>query len=178
GLSIVSRISRMLALECTVTSRLGRGSRFAVRVPYGTERTVSEAFDMWNLAPGRQSLKRALNVIVIDDHPDVLSGMAAILTKWGHRPVTASTATDAVVQLIAADLQPDLVISDYHLAAGAKGDQAILEVQKEFDTAPPALIITSDPDPALRDRLQRGGMTVLYKPLNLGKLRAMLDRLH
>ena len=177
GLSIVSRISRMLALECTVTSRLGKGSRFSVRVPYGTERTVSEAFDMWNLAPGRQSLKRALNVIVIDDHPDVLSGMAAILTKWGHRPVTASTATDAVVQLIAADLQPDLVISDYHLAAGAKGDQAILEVQKEFDTAPPALIITSDPDPALRDRLQRGGMTVLYKPLNLGKLRAMLERL-
>ena len=95
----------------------------------------------------------------------------------GHRVVTASTATDAVVQLIAADLEPDLVISDYHLAAGAKGDQAILEVQREFDSVPPALVITSDPDPALRDQLQRRGMTVLAKPLNLGKLRAMLDRL-
>ena len=177
GLSIVSRIGRLLALECAVHSKLAKGSRFSVHVPYGKVRGGAQSLDIWSLASARRGTQRALNVIVIDDHPDVLRGMAAILNKWGHRAITASTATDAVVQLITADLQPDLVISDYHLAAGAKGDQAILEVQREFDSAPPALIITSDPDPALRDQLQHRGMTVLAKPLNLGKLRAMLDRL-
>jgi signal transduction histidine kinase len=177
GLSIVSRIARLLALDCSVGSIVGQGSRFSVKVPYGKARAGATPLDIWSPEAGPRGSQRTLNVIVIDDHPDVLRGMAAILGKWGHRVLTASTATDAVVQLIAADLQPDLVISDYHLAAGAKGDQAILEVQREFDSHPPALIITSDPDPALRDQLQRQGMTVLAKPLNLGKLRALLDRL-
>jgi signal transduction histidine kinase len=177
GLSIVSRIARLLGVGCSVKSVIGKGSRFAIRVPYGTPRKGAAALDLWSPQANSPGTQRALNVIVIDDHPDVLSGMAAILGKWGHRVLTASTATDAVVQLIAADLQPDLVISDYHLAAGAKGDQAIVEVQREFDSHAPALIITSDPDPVLRDQLQRRGMTVLAKPLNLGKLRALLDRL-
>jgi signal transduction histidine kinase/CheY-like chemotaxis protein len=177
GLSIVSRIARMLALNCSVDSVVGKGSRFSVKVPYGKARAGATSLDIWSPETSPRGLQRPLNLMVIDDHPDVLRGMAAILGKWGHRVLTASTATDAVVQLIAADLQPDLVISDYHLGAGAKGDQAILEVRREFDSHPPALIITSDPDPALRDQLQRRGMTVLAKPLNLGKLRALLDRL-
>jgi signal transduction histidine kinase len=177
GLSIVSRIAQLLALECSVSSTLGRGSCFSVRVPYGTVSRESAPLDVWSLESAGGGRDRPLNVIVIDDHPEVLRGMAAILTKWGHRPITATTATEAVVQLITADLQPDLVISDYHLAGGAKGDQAIVEVQRELDSMAPALVMTSDPDPALRERLQRRGLTVLAKPVNLGKLRAMLDRL-
>ena len=177
GLSIVSRIARLLSLDCSVESRLGAGSRFTVRVPNGTPRQDARPLDLWCRDATRVNSRRCLNVIVIDDHPEVLRGMAAILAKWGHRAITASTATDAVVQMITADLQPDLVISDYHLAAGAKGDQAIVEVQREFDSGAPALIMTSDTDPALRERLQARGMTVLAKPINLGKLRAMMDRL-
>jgi two-component system, sensor histidine kinase len=79
-----------------------------------------------------------------------------------------------VVQLIAADQAPDLILSDYHLAGGVKGDEAIAEIQREFDRAAPAAIMTSDPDPALRKRLRERGFTVLDKPLNLAKLRAML----
>ena len=63
--------------------------------------------------------------MVIDDNPDVLLGMSAILGKWGCRAVTASLATDAVVRLIAADAEPDLIVSDYHLGNGVKGDEAI-----------------------------------------------------
>ncbi|MEI4884342.1 response regulator, partial [Klebsiella pneumoniae] len=76
---------------------------------------------------------RPLTVVVIDDNPDALLGMSTILEKWGCRAVTATAATDAVVQLISADVEPDLVVSDYHLAAGVKGDEAIAEVRREFD---------------------------------------------
>jgi signal transduction histidine kinase len=177
GLSIVSRIARLLSVECTVASTVGRGSRFAVKVPYGTAASDRHGLQAWQADPLQNAAQRSLNIIVIDDNAEVLRGMSAILSKWGHRPVTAITATDAVVQLITADLQPDLVISDYHLSDGNKGDQAIVEVQREFDATVPALVMTSDPDPGLRDRLQKRGLTVLSKPLNLGKLRAMLDRL-
>jgi two-component system, sensor histidine kinase len=177
GLSIVSRIARLLSLECTVRSTLGSGSCFAVKVPYGEARDAAATLDAWQIDGLRQHSGRSLNVIVIDDNSEVLRSVGAILAKWGHRPVTATTATDAVVQLITADVQPDLIISDYHLADGVKGDEAIVEVQRELDAEVPALVMTSDADLALRDRLQRRGLTVLAKPLNLGKLRAMLDRL-
>ena len=150
---------------------------FAVIVPYGSrDRRPRVAAALADCLPRRRR-SRPLNVVVIDDNPDVLLGMSAILGKWGCRAVTASLATDAVVRLIAADAEPDLIVSDYHLGNGVKGDEAIEEIQREFDWVVPAVIMTSDPDPALRERLQQRGLSVLEKPLNLAKLRAMIERL-
>jgi len=177
GLSIVSRIAQMLSLGRIVRSQPGKGSLFAVIVPYGTASAESQAELTWPGTPWVAHRSRPLTVVVIDDSPDALLGMSAVLEKWGCRPVTAGTPTDAVVQLISADLQPDLVISDYHLAGGLKGDTAIAQVRREFDRAPLTLIMTSDPDPALRERLQTQGFKVLDKPLNVAKLRALLQHL-
>lgn len=177
GLSIVSRITQMLSLRRVVRSQPGKGSLFAVIVPYGTASAESQVELTWSGRSRAGSGSRPLTVVVIDDSPDALLGMSAVLEKWGCRPVTAGTPTDAVVQLISADMQPDLVISDYHLGGGLKGDAAIAQVRREFDRAPLSLIMTSDPDPALRERLQTQGFTVLDKPLNVAKLRALLERL-
>lgn len=176
GLSIVNRIARLLSLGRVVRSQPGKGSMFAVIAPYGSSEGDTASRQAWK--PGSATRPaRPLNVVVIDDNPDVLLGMSSILGKWGCRAVTASLATDAVVRLIAADAEPDLIISDYHLDKGVKGDEAIDEIRREFDGEAPAVIMTSDPDPALRKRLQKRGLTVLEKPLNLAKLRAMIERL-
>ncbi|MFO1376073.1 MAG: ATP-binding protein [Steroidobacteraceae bacterium] len=177
GLSIVHRIAQLLGLEHRVQSTQGRGSVFSVCVPLAAA-VPAERGRAARAAPGHPPrASRPLNVVVIDDNAEVLQGMAAILGKWGHRPVTAATATDALVQLIGADLVPDLIVSDYHLAQGTKGDQAIDEVRRECDAPPPAIIITSDPDVRLRERMGRRGLAVLEKPVNLAKLRAMIERL-
>ena len=176
GLSIVSRIAQMLSLGRLVRSQPGKGSLFAVIVPYGTAAAEWPPEVAWPGAPAAARGARPLTVVVIDDSADALLGMAAVLEKWGCRPVTATTPTDAAVQLIAADLQPDLVISDYHLAGGLKGDAAIAQLRREFDREPLTLIMTSDPDPGLRERLQTQGLTVLDKPINVAKLRALLAR--
>ncbi len=174
GLSIVDRIAKLLALERLVRSTPGRGSMFAVRVPYGRAPARLPRVTRGDAAAG--ALRgRALAIAVIDDDADIRLGLAATLAKWGHRPMVAANATDAVVQFIGGDLSPDLVISDYHLAGGVKGDAAIEEVRREFDRVAPALVMTSDPDPALRRGLEARGFTLLGKPLNLAKLRAMID---
>jgi signal transduction histidine kinase/CheY-like chemotaxis protein len=176
GLSIVSRIANLLSLERVVRSRPGRGSMFAVIVPYGAP-SEAGAHEPWQRASLQVRRSRPALIVVIDDNVDALEGMSAVLQKWGCRAVTATAATEAVVQLISGDLEPDLIVSDYHLANGIKGDEAITELQREFDRRPAAAIVTSDPDPALRHRLKELGFTVLDKPLNLAKLRAMIDRL-
>jgi signal transduction histidine kinase/CheY-like chemotaxis protein len=174
GLSIVERISTLLSLSREVKSLPGRGSLFAVAVPYGRPRgrTRSRA-----ASAGGAARIPSLAIAVIDDDPGVRQGLAATLAKWGHRPIAAASATEAVVQFIGADLSPDFIISDYHLAGSAKGDAAIEEVRREFDRAPPAAIMTSDPDPRLHAAARERGFTLLAKPLNLTELRALLERI-
>ena len=173
GLSIVQRISKLLSLERLVRSVPGRGSLFGVVVPYGRPRRRARA------AEGRvagEAARPSLAIAVIDDDPGVRQGLAATLAKWGHRPIAAATATDAVVQFIGADLSPDFIISDYHLAGGIKGDAAIEEVRREFDRVPAAAIMTSDPDPRLHAAAREKGLELLAKPLSLPALRALLGR--
>ena len=177
GLSIVKRIAEMMSLGRIVRSHPGKGSLFAVVVPYGATKSGSQTELVWSGVPGITGSSRPLTVVVIEDSADALLGMSAVLEKWGCRPVTAANPTDAVVQLISADLEPDLVISDYHLADGLKGDAAIAQIRSEFDRVPLTLVMTSDPDPLLRERLQAQGFTVLDKPLNVAKLRALVERL-
>ena len=174
GLSIVSRIADLLKLELLVRSVPGKGSLFAVVVPYGRDRG-GVPVDAWPRGQ-RGAVARLLSIAVIDDSAEHLAAVRTILEKWGHRVVTARAAVDAVVQLISADLEPDLIISDFHLDDAAKGDSAIREVQREFDRESQAVIMTSDPDPALHKRLEARGYTVLAKPLNLAKLRAVIER--
>jgi signal transduction histidine kinase/CheY-like chemotaxis protein len=174
GLSIVERIATLLSLNREVRSVPGRGSMFAVMVPYGRPRGRARSQVM---AAGGAARLPSLAIAVIDDDPGVRLGLAATLVKWGHRPIAAANATEAVVQFIGADLSPDFIISDYHLAGSGKGDAAIEEVRREFDRAPPAAIMTSDPDPRLHDTARDRGFTLLTKPLNLAELRALLERI-
>jgi two-component system, sensor histidine kinase len=176
GLSIVDRIATLLSLERVVRSAPGRGSLFAVRVPYGRAPARLPRLRRGDAAGGALR-RRSIAIAVIDDDPGIRQGLAATLAKWGHRPVVAANATDAVVQFIGSDLSPDLVISDYHLAGGVTGEAAIEEVRREFDRVPPAVVMTSDPDPGLRRALEARGLTLLAKPLNLAKLRAMIERI-
>lgn len=173
GLSIVQRIVDLLGLERRVRSTVGQGSMFSVLVPYGSRPIRSAAYveDFVN----RPSLGGKI-IVVIDDNRGVLDGMAALLKKWQCVAVPARTATEALVQLISRDLLPNLIISDYHLGDGMKGDDAIREIRREFTCMPPAFVMTSDPDPALRQRLRQANLGVLTKPLNVAKLRALIDQ--
>jgi two-component system, sensor histidine kinase len=119
GLSIVERISTLLSLSRVVRSTPGRGSVFAVLVPYGKPR--GRARSRVTAAAG-SARAPSLAIAVIDDDPGVRLGLAATLVKWGHRPIAAATATEAVVQFIGADLSPDFIISDYHSGGVSRGD--------------------------------------------------------
>ena len=174
GLSIVERIATLLDLRRQVSSAPGRGSMFGVLVPFGRVHrpagSSAEALPELGAAKG-------LAIAVIEDDETVREALAATLTRWGHRPIAVATATEAVVQFIGADLTPDFILSDFHLAGDLKGDAAIDEVRREFDQVPPAAIMTSDSDPELRSLAKTRGVALLKKPLVLEELRSLLAKL-
>ena len=173
GLSIVSRIVQLLDLKRAVRSVPGRGSMFAVVAPYGRATTLSATSPPSHVI----ARSRRLKIVVIDDNHDVLTGMAAVLEKWGCQPITGTSAMAVIENLIESDIVPDLILSDYYLGDGMTGDRAIAQLQAHFDRTLRAAIITSHPDPDLRKRLWRKGLTILDKPINFAQLRAILDHL-
>jgi CheY-like chemotaxis protein len=82
-----------------------------------------------------------------------------------------------LASLAAADLRPDLVISDFHLSDGKTGIDMIGRVRTAFAAPIPAFLVTGDIAPErLRDaRAMR--LQLLHKPVGPMALRAMLNQL-
>lgn len=173
GLAIVQRAGRMLGHELTLESATGTGSRFGVVVPVG----VAKVF-----APQSPPVQRGGKlddqvILVIDNEASILEGMAALMHGWGCTVHSASNERDAVAQSTGENPHPDMIIADYHLDDGAIGTTAIDAVRAATGSGIPAIVITADRTPELREELDMAGLHVLQKPVKPAQLRALITRL-
>jgi hypothetical protein len=90
GLAIVRRASTMLGHRLDVRSTPGQGSAFSVLVPLAEAR--SEGGD--TSRPAMRGTTGTQSLLVIDNDPAILSGMAALLRNWGHKVATATGPHD------------------------------------------------------------------------------------
>lgn len=173
GLAIVQRAGRMLDHQLTLDSAPGRGSRFGVHIPLGMAR-AQPARDVPLVRRGQLNDQR---ILVIDNEATILEGMAVLLEGWGCTVRCVVSEADAVTEASAGTASPDIVIADYHLDDGRTGDAAIDAVRQACGMALPAIVITADRTPELRDRLARAGLHILQKPVKPAQLRALITRL-
>jgi CheY-like chemotaxis protein len=116
-------------------------------------------------------------VLIIDDDAMNLEGLGGLLASWGCRVVTASSCEQALDRLAAEQLVPDIVISDYQLADGITGDQAIARLRDRFGQLVPAFLMSGDTSSALLLAAKASGFQLLHKPVPPMKLRLMLNQL-
>jgi CheY-like chemotaxis protein len=174
GLAIVDRLCRLLGHPITVTSSLGKGSRFTVAVPM----VAAQAEVVALRAPGRVPLdvSHGKLVVVIDDDPLVLEGMRGLLQSWGCRVVTGPSAGAALIGLAPHDQPPDLIISDYRLPEGNTGIEAIERLRSAFGSPIPAFLISGDVSPELLRDARASGYHLQHKPVDPMLLRAMSNQ--
>ena len=108
-------------------------------------------------------------VVVIDDDRLTLDAMGGLLRGWGYSVVVAVSDDEAIERLNGR--RPDMIISDYHLAEGKTGLQAIDRLRGAFTI--PAMLITGN---AAAARAQAGRYPLLFKPLDPALLEQALDR--
>jgi signal transduction histidine kinase len=175
GLSIVERLGRLLDHPVTLSSRVGKGSRFSISVPEAVSRgEAAEAPAA--LAPIANPV-RGKRIAVIDDDALVLDGMGGILRSWGCEVIAAESGEAALTQLTAQSGRPDLIISDDRLANGRTGIEAIELLRRELGAAIPAFLISGDTTPARMRQAHASNYPLLYKPVAPMRLRAMLHEL-
>ena len=176
GLSICDRIARLLSLELGLRSAPGRGSVFRVRVPVGEPAPLVPVGSAPEpVAPAPSSLV-GVTVLCVDNEPEILSGMDALMSRWGVRVVTATDSASA--RRLAACEHPAVVLADYRLADGDDDGLALLLELCRTGAAPPiGALVTADHSAALGERARELGFRLLRKPVKPAALRALMGAL-
>jgi CheY-like chemotaxis protein len=112
-------------------------------------------------------------VLCIDNEPKVLDGMDALLGGWGCHVLKAPDLAAAVGAVAESQLAPNGLLVDYHLDRG-NGLDAIAELRRRFGVDLPAILITADRSPHVRDAARIQDVQVLSKPLKPAALRALM----
>jgi signal transduction histidine kinase len=171
GLSIVQRIGRVLDHKIDLISVPGRGSRFSVEVPLSSAApSVQTPREFATVDRGRLI---GTMVLCIDNEPQVLDGMDALLGGWGCRVLKAPDLATAVDAIAESQVAPNGLLVDYHLDKG-NGLNAIIELRRRFGAELPAILITADRSPHVRDAAREQDVQVLSKPLKPAALRALM----
>ncbi len=173
GLSIVLRLVRLLGSNVSVTSKPGQGSCFKVRavrceLPPGCGRLRTDT---------SVSIANQPMVAFIDDEVRILEAMLALFEQWGIEAATGEDARSVIQDCRQIGRKPDAIISDYRLAEGRTGVEAIAELRAEFGPDIPALLVTGDTAATTLQALDASGLPVLHKPLKPAKLRALLSHM-
>jgi signal transduction histidine kinase len=174
GLAIVDRLGRLLDHTIGLTSQLGRGTRFSVSIPSAASREKTS--EPLLLVEPIADIARGKLIVIIDDDEIVLDSLRGLLQGWGCR-VVAARSDRAALASIADQRRPDLIISDYQLANGRTGFEAIEHLRNALGSPIPAFLISGDTAPERLREASASGYHLLHKPVGPAALRATLNHL-
>ena len=175
GLSIVERMAKLLEHKITVRSSPGKGSMFAIELPFAgrgqPERSVRPAARRETV-----ELDQATIVLIEDDETMLATG-TRLLRMWGAK-VIAGPSCEAVLELLEGQrAKPDIVIADYRLANNQNGLETIREIKAFLGRDIPSIVMTGDTDPEVTSMIEDSGSALAHKPFDPVDLEALIAKL-
>ena len=172
GLAIAEGICKLLGHAIAVRSWPGQGTVFSVTVPLSRGDAVPEAVVDRTFTPRRLD---GLQVLCVDNDATILAGLEALLEDWGCKVIRARSSAEAHACLH-PDRVPDVMLVDYQLD-DENGFDVLANLDDRWDDAVPAVLMTANHDPAVRQRALDEGLVFLQKPVDAEALYTTLARL-
>jgi PAS domain S-box-containing protein len=173
GLSICDRIARVLHLDLSLRSEVGRGSMFSVQLEVTARPLPAPASAP---APASPASLVGGTVLCIDNETAILDGMQMLLERWGLRVLRASTVEEA--RRAFTEHSPDVVLADYRLGDDACDGLELLQSLRTGGVShAPAALVTADHGAEVAERARLLGYKVLRKPVKPAALRGLLGAL-
>ncbi|KMK65180.1 PAS-domain containing protein [Puniceibacterium sp. IMCC21224] len=173
GLSIVDRTCRHLGHRVSVRSKPGVGSVFSIEMEMVAGRPTQPVREV----PEQASHDGDMNLIalVVENDPYVLFATTQKLETWGASVLAARSTEEALALVADIGMAPDILLADYQLDGDDTGVHTIRAVRAATGVAVPAIMITADRGPALVRIGEEEDFTVLTKPVQLSRLRPLID---
>ncbi|NYT64128.1 hybrid sensor histidine kinase/response regulator [Alcaligenaceae bacterium] len=169
GLSICQRIALLLQHKLDAHSQAGKGSMFSISAPRVMQ--VTHQASPVPAAMHHDTSLKGLKVLCLDNDPDILAGMQALLGRWGINPICASTVDEALNKM---QEQPDVLLVDYHLHDRMDGLDS-LDALCALAPGIQGALLTADGSDTLKQNARQRGYRVLTKPVKPASLRAFLS---
>jgi signal transduction histidine kinase len=167
GLSQVFGFARQSGGEVRIESTPGTGTTVTMLLPCHAA-TASPDQPAVRIGP-RQGAHRALDILVVEDDPRVLSATIAALEELGHRPIACPDPLGAPA-IVAGLHALDLVMTDV-LMPGQTGPEMIAALEPQLEGVG-VLFVTGYAGEGEQDRF--GDHPVLRKPFTLAALEQAL----
>jgi PAS domain S-box-containing protein len=172
GLSMVYGFAKQSGGAFRIESQLDEGTTAELWLPRAPAGSVRE-----QEPPAEQSSSRShrkLAILLVDDHVQVRSTTAALLTDLGHTVVEAEDGSQALEVLKNRDCDFDILISDYAMPQLSGTD--FLRQAHRLCPQVPALIVTGYAEAeAIGDRPE--GVEILQKPFTPAALEAAIAKM-
>lgn len=114
-------------------------------------------------------------ILIIEDDPLVAEALVFVIQDFGYTAASAPSE-DAAVDLLERQAQvPSMIISDWRLADGRTGGEAIARIRGLFSDAIPAIVLTGESSPTWFQVIQDLGLDVFLKPVEMNRLRMAIE---
>ena len=174
GLSIVWRLVRLLGLELEASSEVGKGSTFSVRLRESIAPAAAPSMQFAAAAPERQTGRAS--ILLVEDDPDVRNATRMLLRAAGYEVMAVGSLAEAL-QNLQNTQRIDLLITDFHLAAGETGVQVISHLRQQLDAALKAILITGDTSSAVKQLSQDSRLRLVSKPVQAEEFLKVVQQL-
>ncbi|PSJ63564.1 hybrid sensor histidine kinase/response regulator [Pseudaminobacter soli (ex Li et al. 2025)] len=173
GLAICLRLTEAMGGSITADSKLGRGSRFRVRLPL----PAADAGEIEIQSPPRQddAIRKSLSILVVDDDENNRFVLSGLLDVMGHRVEQAMDGVQALALL--AERPVDVVLADLEMP-GLNGMELVRHVraQRGEVATVPIVAVTANVAAGVVERCIEAGMDgYLSKPIMPEDLQRTID---
>ena len=176
GLSIVSRLVKLLDLKLDVESTPGRGSSFRLHLPANRGQVrVSLAQSLPGTRATRGRPATARRALLVEDDVGVRNATRMLLEAEGYEVTTAASLTEALERL-EGQRPIDLLVTDYHLG-GETGVEVIASVRARIGPRLGAILLSGDTSTTVQTLRHDARLRIASKPIQAEQLLALMSEL-
>lgn len=162
GLSIVRRLVKLLALELQVRSEVDKGSVFLIRLRQSARTPALERLQVAAVVHEERVINA--RILLVEDDPDVRKATRLLLATEGYEVLTAASLAEALQKLQESG-GTDLLVTDFHLAAGETGLEVIAGLREELGATLKAVLLTGDTSSAVKALAHDPHLRIVSKPV-------------
>ncbi len=115
--------------------------------------------------------KRA-SVLIVDDDIGMCETTSDVLSAWGYRVEFAENGFKAVEK--AREIEFDVILMDIKME-GMNGVETYKEIKRIIPKTSVIMMTAYSVEELVREALEEGASTVLYKPIDMGELIRLIE---